>query len=77
MKISKERQIYWDGPLASDLKGKWCLKASDMSMEYGVFIEVGWELDGEDMTRIYFKVIDHKFDSLQDLRKALEHKAFL
>ena len=55
--------------------------ADKYSPEYGVFILVRGEYlndekDISKMTRIYFMVMEHEFESIRDLRKALRLKAF-
>lgn len=57
----------------------WESTARQISMTYGVFVTVknernGW---GEPITRIYFTVDDHEFESLLTLKRALRMKAFL
>ncbi len=58
---------------------KWNEEGIRLSVEYGVFVET--EINNlNDPTihqEIYYKVGDHRFDSLKDLKKALRNRAFL
>lgn len=70
----------------------WGVAATQISMEYGIFVEVKTEaeFDGkkriqgryevfhpEQVIRIFFKTMDQEFESLNHLRRALNNKAFL
>jgi hypothetical protein len=60
--------------------------ALEMTVEYGVYVKVVAKWDGNvsdhqkefvPINEIVFEVMGHQFDSLRDLRKALENKTFL
>jgi len=63
----------------------WRDKAVELSMEYGIFIDTiierenrkGRRQSSYSITKIVFKAMDHEFESLIDLKKALENKALL
>lgn len=61
------------------MPANWTNAADKMGMEYGIFISVGCERSvvTKNITRVYFKVEDHEFDSLRELRKVLRMKVFL
>lgn len=55
-----------------------------VSAEYGetpatIYLAPGHIIPSTDfhLERIYFKIMDHEFESLNDLKKALNNKAFL
>ena len=69
---------------------RWVQVAHQISMEYGVMVQVKVEYNnppdlslpdpwGDNLkpTRIYFKVDMHEFEGLKDLKKALDNKAFM
>jgi hypothetical protein len=59
--------------------------ADDLSIKFGVFIDVRSEAGlkfrnnavGDDGGRIYFKIGEHEFESINDVITALNNKAFL
>lgn len=60
--------------------------AAKISMESSVFVNIGIEWaeplsrnvsNGPQMTRIYFIVDGHEFETVSDLKKAITNKAFL
>ena len=61
----------------------WYVAAEALSLETGIFVTVQAEYRGEGAenfqkaSRLYFKLDDHEFDSMHDLKKAIENKAFL
>lgn len=66
----------------------WDQHAKKLSLEHGILIDVRLEAKGIlvglfshvdvcEVTRIFFKIEDLEFDSLNDLKKALKNKAFL
>lgn len=69
----------------------WRAAAQKLSLETGIYIQVigdydqrtyTYDLSGNTsinfwLTRIYFKVEEHEFENLHDLRKGLKNKAFL
>jgi hypothetical protein len=60
------------------IKDIWVKAADDLSMEHGIFIQANWSVtNGLCLDKIWFEVMGHKFESLMDLRKALNNKAFL
>ncbi len=71
----------------SKLEELWHDTARQISLETGIYVEVGYEYEGSgpspfgpislDMKRIFFKVKEHEFESLTDLKKAIANKAFL
>lgn len=66
--------------LASKDFQNWRDKAQEMSMEYGIFVELVYinrNNQTAELESIHFKVMDHTFEGLKDLRKALDNKAFL
>lgn len=65
--------------LASKDLYHWKAKAEEISMEYGVYVEVIYTNRGSSnhLEAIQFKILDHVFEGVKDLRKALENKAFL
>lgn len=70
LEVSRE-----DGQL---IIGRWKEIAMTISMEYGIFVDV-LVTRGDNLVpkQLQFEVMGHKFESLIDLRKALELKAFL
>lgn len=61
----------------------WYDTAAHISMEYGIFVEVivsyrqNSSVKFDHIDKIVFKVMDHEFESLKDLKKSLDLKAFL
>jgi hypothetical protein len=55
----------------------WNTAADQASLEFGIFVEALELIENGFLTRIYFKIDDHEFDSQNDLMKALNNKAFL
>lgn len=77
MKIPKEQHVYYNNNVARRLLQDWGDAARQIELEYGVWIEVKTEDDNNVLSRIYFKVMEHEFENLRDLKKALEMKAFI
>ena len=78
MKIPSKSHIYHNSNIAKRLFIDWRNAAAQMELEYGIWIEVETEEDAQTaLSRIYFKVMEHEFDNLKDLKKALELKAFI
>jgi hypothetical protein len=72
------RAMRFDREFGQKLKSVWTNAADQISLEYGIFVEVCYSLaDNLVPDHIWFVVMDHKFESLMDLRKALNNKAFL
>jgi hypothetical protein len=66
--------------LASKDFQNWREKAQELSMEYGMFIELIYTNRNNqtpELESVQFKVMDHVFEGLKDLRKALDNRAFL
>ncbi len=71
----------------SKIEELWHDAARQISLETGIFIEVKYEYDGPgpqpfgpvnvEIRRIFFKVKEHEFESLTDLKKAVANRAFL
>lgn len=58
----------------------WWEAAQQISMDTGIYIGVGCDYhdaSGMGITRVYFEVNGHQFESLNDLKKAIANKAFL
>ena len=57
----------------------WVELALQLSAEYGIFISTisKWSNEKFGLSEIVFKVGEHEFGSVKELRKALENKAFL
>jgi len=77
MKIPKKGNVYLHSNISKRLFSDWRAAAATLELEFGVWIEVDTEYDINYMTRIYFRVMDHEFESVRDLKKALENKALL
>jgi hypothetical protein len=59
-----------------DLEGVWDKACLKLTMKYGVVIIYGTEkIDG--LTRIYFEVNGHQFESYNDVKRALDNRAYL
>jgi hypothetical protein len=79
MKLPVE-QYYYNSDTYKKLVKLWKNNAQQLSVETGVFIEVHLEYAPPNnvyLMRIYFKVDDHEFEGLNDVKKAIEMKAFL
>lgn len=78
---------YMTGHAISKLEDLWYSTARQISMETGIYVDVGFEYESAgqqsfgpvslDIRRIFFKVKEHEFESLTDLKKAIANKAFL
>jgi hypothetical protein len=56
----------------------WFRSAAQIALDHGIFVEVVYDTGGfGDTTRIYFKVDDHEFENLTELKRAIAMKAFL
>jgi hypothetical protein len=80
MKISNKIPKFWqtDNHLANSILQTWCGAAINISMEYGIYVEVVWKLGDDHLpNHIWFEVMGHQFESLIDLQRALKLKAFL
>ncbi len=78
MKIPPEQCVYANSNFAKRLLQDWRSAASQIELEYGVWVEVQIEENSStSLTRIYFIAMDHEFESVRDLRKALDNKAFM
>ena len=56
----------------------WQQEAQRIMMDRGVYVTVSYDEDkARRMTRIYFKALEREFDSVHDLYKVLNNKAFL
>lgn len=78
MKIPKSEHVYHNSNTAKRLFNDWRAAAAQIEMEYGVWVAVKTEEDTNTIvTRIYFLAMEHEFESLRDLKKALENKAFM
>lgn len=75
MKITKDANISTSDSQATHLL--WDKTAREISLETGIYIEVVAEYENITLTEIKFKVMDHEFGSLKELKKALDNKAFL
>jgi len=76
MKIPKV--MNFDRAFGQKLKSIWTDAADQMSLEYGIFVELRYKVaDNLVPEHIWFEVMGHQFESLADLRKALNNKAFL
>lgn len=74
MKITRE---YLDLEEEKYIKHLWQSAARQISLEHGIFIEAIYIREYDGLGRIYFKVGDKEFDSLNTLKRALANKAFL
>ena len=77
MKIPRTGQVYINSNIGKRIFNDWRAAAATLELEYGVWIEVDTEYDANYMIRIYFRVMDHEFESVQDLKKGLENKVLL
>ena len=60
----------------------WLKAAYQLSLESGIFIEVIVKHDRSNLGNLYlqeivFKVMEHEFNGLSDLKRAIDNKAFL
>ena len=75
--------IFLSGSFAyKALTEKWEKAAGELSLESGIYIEVdvkhgSTNLGNAHMIEIVFKVADHEFAGLTDVKKAIANKAFL
>ena len=80
MKISDTQYL---GLKESDrIETEWMTSARQVGLEYGIFVEVKKDWRGINtydtvLSRIYFKVGEHEFEGLRELKRALRLKAFL
>ena len=85
MKIPRELGLYREGIRGSALLKMFEDGALELIFKSGIFIEVVVETvpgtspdpKKEHFARIYFKVMQHEFEGLDDLKKAVENKVFL
>ena len=77
MKIPLTAQAYRGSDLVNRLTTDWKAAACKIELDYGIWIDVRATWDNNFMSRIYFLVAEHEFDSLQALRRALRNKVFL
>lgn len=77
MKMTKEDNVKVGTIEADDIQKIWTQAAMKLGLRTGVY--AGVYVIGEEgyLSRIYFKLGEHEFDSLSDLRKAINNKAFL
>ena len=79
MKIDDKIMNYISSSELENIRIQWKNTAIDMSIEYGIFISV--QLERSHYTARYnhfiFSAMGHTFESLKDLRAALDNKAFL
>jgi hypothetical protein len=75
MKIPEHINLPYDGTTTQ----AWYEAAIAESMRTGIYIETirTKHNNSEYVSELQFKVMDHLFDNLTDLRKALDNKAFL
>jgi hypothetical protein len=79
MRIPIEKSILQGGGWESE----WERAAIQIAMETGVLVEVGVEYETRPgymwnyLVRIFFTLNGHEFETLQELRRAIENKAFL
>lgn len=80
MKVLKEHYL-----VANKLLDAYKEAALQMTVECGIHVNVKCEMDtsnwvypiGNPITHIYFEVDGHEFESLKELRTAINNKAFL
>lgn len=79
MKIERSKHFWSHSTEYEHLIADFKQVARQLQVEHGVFIDVCSEYceDGVIVTRVYFKVMDHEFETGRELRKALENKAFV
>lgn len=77
MKISSKEHVLFTSDASRKIQADWNAAAAQVSIEYGIMVETYYESEGMLLTRIFFQVMGHQFDSLRDLKKALENKAFI
>ena len=80
MKILDEQQL--DLKESDRIEKEWSEASRQIGLEHGVFVEVKKEYRGgtvfdDVLSRIYFKVGEHEFESLRELKRACRLKAFL
>lgn len=78
MKIPSHVHIYDSNPVVTG----WKNAAERASIEGGIFVEVvvkyrGVGFPSSHVDEILFKIMDHEFGSLRELKKAIGNKAFL
>lgn len=69
----------------SKIYNLWYSAAETLSMETGIFVKVyakyehnnGVEHNYLTASRIFFQIGEHEFESLHDVKKAIDNKAFL
>lgn len=84
MKIPDQSE-WFHNTSGSHLYSAWKKTAHEIGMASGIYVSVICELhpfdaadpDGSYIKRLYFKVMDHEFEGSDELKKALENKAFL
>jgi hypothetical protein len=80
MKIPSNINIYdmYVVPSASQISQTWIDAAIQIGLQHGVYVSVV-ELDNTNgkVSEVVFKVGDHTFGSLTELKRAIRNKAFL
>ena len=77
MKFPETAKIAVGSELHNRIRNTWTSMASKLSMEYGIYIFVWKEEENGFLTEYNFKIDDHYFGSLKELRKVLRLKSFM
>jgi hypothetical protein len=89
MKIPVNKSDIFDNDIYID---SWYYEAAEITLKQGIIVEVALEYEDvisttgfksgqavmtTRLSRIYFKIDNHEFETLKELRRALKLKAFL
>ena len=81
MRIPKDVIFNWPSEKAQRLIKNWNASAEQIEIEFGIYVKVDCKYNqsapGTPMTEIFFKIDDHEFGSLNELKRALKLKSFL
>lgn len=78
MKIPENIKIWTGSALCKSILEYWSNQVLQIGINYGVFVQVKKEASEDQyLTRIYLEGLDREFESVADLVKVLNLKAFL
>lgn len=73
MKFSEKSNVIVNG----ELYNSWVAAANKLTIEYGIFVETWHVTNKTKVKELYYKIGDHRFECLKDVRKAIRLKSFL
>ena len=78
MRIPDRIDIHFHQLEFKEMITAWHQKANEIMLQYGIYIEVKYELgDGAHLRHLYFKALDREFENLNELIRVINNKAFL